>query len=128
VLQLTEKQIRNFFAKIAKGNEDECWPWLGSTRGGYGRLTLNTKSYNATEILLFLEGEIRQSSQQALHSCDNRGCCNPNHVSYGTASQNALDRANRNTDWYVRRWKNLTSEQEALIRDLHAIGGSFATV
>ena len=30
-----------------------------------------------------------------LHSCDNPGCCNPNHLRVGTAADNANDRETR---------------------------------
>lgn len=71
-----------------------CFRWLkaiGST--GYGHLTYseNGKARTVAPHRLLLELKLERSlryDEWALHSCDNRWCCNPDHIRLGTASEN----------------------------------------
>lgn len=40
-----------------------------------------------------------------LHSCDNRKCCNVDHLSLGTHSQNMLDMITKGRAFFQRRSK-----------------------
>ena len=53
--QLTKKQSFRFWAKVHIKNQDECWEWqAGSNTDGYGRISLNDKSYGAHRVSYFL--------------------------------------------------------------------------
>jgi len=96
-MQLTEKQIRNFFEKADKG---KCWEWKGSlSKNGYGRVNINCKVYLAHRISAFISGlldnprsnKIGAIGEIVMHKCDNRKCINPKHLKVGTQLDNVRD-------------------------------------
>jgi hypothetical protein len=72
-----------------------CWGWLGSfNTHGYGQLWV--AELGRCEIASRISWCIYCGSipQELLvrHSCDNRGCVNPNHLLLGSTLDNAQDR------------------------------------
>ena len=73
-------------------SESGCWEWqLSGIPNGYGRVyhsgnreLAHRYSYRA------FHGEIPEGCV-VMHSCDNRKCCNPEHLSAGSPSSNMLD-------------------------------------
>lgn len=45
----------------------------------------------------------KDRSDLVLHTCDNKRCINPDHLYLGSAKDNAIDNAARNTEWRKRR-------------------------
>ena len=87
---------RRFWAKVDKRGPDECWPWKATPDAyGYGVFTVDGRSYKATHIALLLAGKPRPGSLHALHSCDNRLCCNDAHLRWGTNDDNVKDKMAR---------------------------------
>lgn len=93
-MELTEADERRFWSKIAKGAEDECWPWLGWLNNGYGRFDVGMSKILAHRLALSLTfGPPEGERQFALHGdCTNPLCCNPRHLRWGTKLENAQDR------------------------------------
>jgi HNH endonuclease len=83
-----------------KGRPDECWIWLGSKIGEYGQFIPGCEFTLAhrTSYLLY-KGEI-PAGMQILHSCDNKPCVNPDHLSTGSACKNTHE------SWARDRKKN----------------------
>lgn len=86
-LMLTERQKRNFHAKVERRGPDECWPWKGHCRDdGYGAVSLCWKGrisiQLAHRIAFFLRsGELVVSLNAIIqNTCGNRACCNPAHL------------------------------------------------
>lgn len=76
-----------------RGGEDACWPWLGSTNKGYGRLKLGGGRFILTHRLaLMLDGRWPGPGQVARHRCNEPLCCNPRHLAWGTQIENVADR------------------------------------
>ncbi len=82
--------------------DDECWPWRGvlNTGGGYGYIGIAGGKYMAHRVVYALTNpgsiewkapENKQSKEFVLHSCDNRKCCNPRHMSLGNYRDNNQD-------------------------------------
>lgn len=94
ILSLTERQKKNFAAKVKKTNIDECWIWTGGgvARCKYGYFQVGKQSYPAHRVAYFLEHPTEDQSCCVLHKCDNPPCCNPNHLFLGSEADNSHDR------------------------------------
>jgi hypothetical protein len=66
-----------------------CWEWIGQRwKSGYGYLRPNRKIVSAHRYIYEeLVGPI-PDGLDLLHSCDNPGCVNPDHLRPGTHSEN----------------------------------------
>lgn len=76
---------------------DECllWPFKCDPVWGRARIMLDGRLQWAHRVMCaFVKGPPPVDKPQALHSCGNGhlGCVNPNHLSWGTNSENAIDR------------------------------------
>lgn len=96
-LLLTPDHIRNFWSKVARGDPDECWPWIGwKNPKGHGRFEVAGDKYLASHLALILTGNPRPPAPNdwALHSdaCVDGSCTNPDHLRWGSPKQNADDR------------------------------------
>lgn len=84
---------KRFWEKVDMKEEDECWYWKAGTQSqGYGSLGIgNGKTALAHRVAFELtNGEIQENSC-VMHKCDNKLCCNPNHLALGTIADNNQD-------------------------------------
>lgn len=103
---------------------DDCllWPYA-SLPNGYGHLGYLGKVHYSHRLMCELAHGPKPTPEHGLvrHSCHNPRCVNPRHVSWGTASQNMLDKRANGTaslnGGQGRRGK-LTPEQVAEIKSL----------
>jgi len=80
-----------------EGGPASCWPFLGQiTQHGYGhircgkRKTIRAHRWAYKHFYNKDPGEL-----YVLHLCDNRTCCNPNHLKLGTHVENMTDMKNK---------------------------------
>ena len=91
--ELTDRQLKNFWAKIDKRGPDQCWEWTACTdKDGYGMFSAKPGGqYRATRVMYYLATGKQPDSMMICHACDTPCCCNPAHLFLGTARDNKLD-------------------------------------
>lgn len=84
----------HFWSKVDIGKKDECWNWNGSYfPQGYGQFHVNRIPIQASRFSFIVT--FGEPKNLVLHKCDNRACCNPNHLYDGNQKQNMADRMER---------------------------------
>ena len=68
-------------AHIAFEPNTGCWIWAGTwDKDGYGKFHLGGKTIRAHQAAFKLyRGRLRKG-QEIDHTCNNRACCNPDHL------------------------------------------------
>lgn len=75
-----------FWNGVDKRGSDECWPWKRFAAGGYGRFRSGGAHRYAYRLTY---GEIPAGKRfPVMHLCNNKLCCNPDHLKLGTPSDN----------------------------------------
>lgn len=99
-----------FWSKVDKTSE--CWEWTGAVGGtGYGSFGIETKKWGLSHRVAWAltNGDI-PVGMYVCHRCDNRGCCRPDHLFLGTASDNCSDM------WEKSRQHNYSNMQRGELR------------
>lgn len=83
-----------FWSKTKQCGPSDCWPWLGAHNGknDRGRFWMAGRMVYATHASLQFDGRPRPDPHVlACHTCDNANCVNPDHLYWGTRTDNARD-------------------------------------
>lgn len=89
-----ERDADRLWSKVLKGGPDDCWTWQSpALAAGYGAIYWPTPSgmrvVGAHRAALNLATRCwPQHGEDVMHSCDNKRCCNPGHLSMGTRNEN----------------------------------------
>lgn len=101
----TKNTPETFWSRVNCGADTTCWDWQGSkTSAGYGNLSWHGVPVQAHRVAYYLtyggialqtgfrhDGKAKRYKRFVLHKCDNRLCCNPNHLFLGSMRTNMLD-------------------------------------
>ena len=98
--------IERFNKKYIVDPDTGCWNWTGAkTNIGYGILKINAKNIYVHRFSYeYFNGPIKDLF--VLHRCDNRKCCNPNHLFLGTNEDNMADCKNKDRFYKPKGIKN----------------------
>jgi DNA-binding transcriptional regulator YiaG len=115
-----------FWGKVRKGAG--CWEWTASVNGhGYGQIM--TRENGRRRLLLahrvsYLWHKGDPGEMCVMHTCDNRKCVNPEHLTLGTRADNQRDMARKGRSARGERGGHarLTAPAVAEIRRLRSSG------
>jgi len=103
-----------------------CWRWIRARKGkeakkggGYGCVRIKGRLFGAHRLACENRHGPAPEGMQAMHSCHNTLCVNPEHLSWGRNYDNQQDAAKA-----LRRAKKLTPDDVRDIRRRHAAGES----
>lgn len=84
-MQLPERYHQKY-----EKTENGCWQWTDAChpRDGYGFFKLDGRSQYAHRLAVGLE---KGQPGVVMHTCDNPGCVNPDHLRVGTQQDNLAD-------------------------------------
>jgi len=117
--------IERFWAKVDRGNNDECWNWKGSTIAGYGGISEKGRRLYSHQVAYTIAYGSIPEGMWVLHQCDNRKCCNPSHLWLGTRQDNIDDMVNKDRHSRGERkgkGAKLTDDKIVEIRKLKELG------
>ena len=110
-----------------------CWVWRRATiPNGYGRLRWQGHKVLAHRFAAYLHGVIetpRANGVLVLHKCDNRLCCNPEHLFLGSHADNTRDAVAKGRQFLPDNRgahsanAKLSPSDVVLIRDAYSAGG-----
>jgi HNH endonuclease/Helix-turn-helix domain of resolvase len=98
---MTDEEIYNFdkiydrFNKYTnKSSYLPCWLWMGArlNKNRYGLLRVKNKTMLAHRLSYEIHNGTIIDKKYVLHTCDNEGCVNPEHLFLGTQLDNVKDR------------------------------------
>ena len=80
-----------FWQRVQRG--DGCWAWLGTKNNkGYGTLGVDGRKKGlAHRVAYQIANGAIPAGKWVLHTCDNPGCVNPEHLYLGTHVENMRD-------------------------------------
>lgn len=116
-IRLNSKDVKRFWNGVEIKEIDQCWNWKHSTTGnGHGMICINGRKINVHRVSYMLHNNTEIPKGKVIcHTCDNKKCCNPNHLYCGTQGDNLRDRYLRGSK---ERGQKLFSGEVWLIRKL----------
>jgi hypothetical protein len=101
-----------------------CWNWQGDkTSNGYGRVRINGRKILTHVLSYQLKHGPMPEGKELHHRCENRACCNPNHVEPVTRLEHCLSLSRRSPAFinarktHCKRGHEFTAENTWLAKD-----------
>ena len=98
------KLIKRILEKVKVDDETRCWIWQGATSGkpqpgktgrGYGKISVDGHNGLVHRVMYTCYHGYIANRIHVDHTCNNRLCCNPDHLEAVTAKENNLRKIKR---------------------------------
>lgn len=124
------KQVVNAVAYVMRTQETQCINMPNLSKGTYGKVWIKGVPKSAHRLAYELYNNVTVHDEiMVRHSCDNRKCCNPLHLSLGTNQDNMDDKRRQSlSDKDVREIYRLATNRvhtQKVIGEMFDIGKSF---
>jgi len=92
------KRIKEKTNEVSAGFETPCWLCKGLLTNGYGTISYKSVKYYihvlAYEASLGKKIDLSGDKKYICHRCNNKSCCNPEHLYFGSPRENNIDAIN----------------------------------
>ena len=134
---VTDRARKSFWNKVDKNglmvrpDLGRCWTWKACTsESGYPLMGMRCKLLKAHRVSFVLhKGPITPEKPYVLHHCDNKICCNPDHLFDGTILDNIRDMIGKGGQKIPRGIERpnskLNDDIARTIRKLRLAGGTY---
>jgi len=101
-IEIPNKTLKRFWAKVNIGEDSKCWEWLGAKSSwGYGSFGFKKKHFIASRLSWMIANGRIPNGMIIMHSCDNPACVNPDHLHLGTHQDNTDDKVSKGRHGWV---------------------------
>lgn len=100
-----ETYDRNWIARVrakCQSNDKGCWHWPGTvTSKGYGQTPYDGVNVMIHRHMYKLVHKVELATETFVcHTCDNRRCCNPDHLWLGSTADNIRDMMDKGRNFF----------------------------
>jgi hypothetical protein len=95
---ITDSEIQKYIkTRIQINPMTNCWEWTQRLTKGYGAIDYETRAYKhcqtqlAHRVSYMVYVNPIEENMVIRHMCNNKKCCNPDHLQPGTIRENVLD-------------------------------------
>ena len=98
---ITKEEIQQYIkSRSVVSEKSGCWEWNRMrNKQGYGRIDYSTRAYKLYKVetahrisYMAFKEHIKDPTILVRHRCNNKCCCNPEHLEAGTHSENMKDK------------------------------------
>ena len=109
--------------KIVLG-ENGCWDYTGYIdKAGYGQISTyknknNNKRLTSTHRIMYFAHNLDEGQSKVVrHKCNNKTCCNPNHLESGSYRDNGLDNKRDEMELFEKRFVETNYNTKILMEE-----------
>jgi hypothetical protein len=116
---------KTYIPSTPEGTKDDqqCWTWQGGiNNAGYGMIRINKEEGMGT-VHRIVEQHFRpfNSNLEVQHTCGNKLCVNPNHLTIGTVKSRRQVRPTGYDHWLMREGESLTKTCDVCEKTTHRL-------
>ena len=116
-----------FWARVKQGKPDECWPWQGSCKNGYGTFRVDGKDILVHRFAYALKYGQLPDDMMGTHKCNNRSCCNWDHIKPGNNLSNMQDRKTAG-HYATGEANNKCKFSDAIVNEVRVASGTYVEI